>query len=69
MKKWIVFGALISALFLVAACSSLQKDSSVDDVPLEESSLSDDLSDLEDLDTELAEFDSDFADLDNLDIE
>ena len=68
MKKLILFGALLSALFLVAACSYLQKD--VDEnIPLEESSLSDDLGDLEELDTELAEFDSDFAELDNLNLE
>jgi len=70
MKKLMVFGTLILALFLVAACSSLQKDSVIDEnLPLEESSLSDDLGDLENLDAELADFDSDFAELDNLTLE
>ena len=70
MKKLILFGALLSALFLVSGCSYLQKDVGVDEnIPLEESSLSDDLGDLEDLDTELAEFDSDFAELENLNLE
>ncbi|MDP3989763.1 MAG: hypothetical protein Q8Q01_00995 [archaeon] len=70
MKKLVLSIMLISAIFLVAACSSLQKDSVIDEnLPLEESSLSDDLGDLEDLDAELAEFDSDFAELDNLNLE